>query len=151
MVDKQELEFPAQNIRSLLNEITVGIDGRLRELRGGSRYEDVRNSDVKVFIRAFRSSATVSEIARSLDVTRQAVHASVQRLIELKIVELRPMPNNGRDKLVTVTERGRHAQQTAIDQINTLENHMASVIGKTELKTLRKHLHMIAESFKQPA
>jgi DNA-binding MarR family transcriptional regulator len=100
-------------------------------------------------MRAFRSEATVSEIARSLNVTRQAVHASVQRLIELKVVSLQPILNNSRDKLVVITERGRHAQQTAIDQINTFENHMASVIGKKEFKILRKQLHQIAESFKQ--
>jgi DNA-binding MarR family transcriptional regulator len=149
MVDNDDIEFPAQNIRSLLHEISVAIDKNLQKQRKGSRYEHVRDSDVKVFMRAFRSEATVSEIARSLNVTRQAVHASVQRLIELKVVSLQPLPNNSRDKLVVVTERGRHAQQTAIDQINVFENHMASVIGKKEFKTLRKQLHKIAESFKQ--
>jgi DNA-binding MarR family transcriptional regulator len=148
MVDNNKLEFPTQNIRSLLNEISVAIDKNLQSQRLGSRYEGVRDSDVKVFMRAFRSEETVSEIARSLNVTRQAVHASVQRLMELKVLALQAMPNNSRDKLVVVTERGRHAQQVSLDHILSLENHMASVIGEKELKTLRKHLHMIAQSFK---
>jgi DNA-binding MarR family transcriptional regulator len=151
MVDEKDIQYPEQNIRTLLNEITVSVDEKLRNLREGTRYNEVRNSDVKVFMRVFRAKSTVSEIARALDVTRQAVHASVQRLMELKVVELQPIPHNGRDKLVVVTERGRHAQQTAIDQINTVEDQMAAVIGKNELKTLRKHLHMIAVSFKQQA
>lgn len=151
MVDDSKIEFPELNIRSLLNEITVAVDDKLRNLREGTRYGQVRNSDVKVFMRAFRSNATVSEIARSLDITRQAVHASVQRLMALKVVELQPIPDNSRDKLVVLTERGRHAQQTAVDQIKTIEDLMASVIGKDELKTLRKHLHMLAVAFKQPA
>jgi DNA-binding MarR family transcriptional regulator len=148
MVDNNKLEFPTQNIRSLLNEISVAIDKNLQSQRLGSRYEGVRDSDVKVFMRAFRSEETVSEIARSLNVTRQAVHASVQRLMELKVLALQAMPNNSRDKLVVVTERGRHAQQVSLDHILSLENHMAAVIGEKELKTLRKHLHMIAQSFK---
>ncbi len=151
MVDETDIAFPELNIRSLLNEITVAVDEKLRKLRGDTRYSQVRNSDVKVFMRAFRSTSTVSEIARSLDVTRQAVHASVQRLMDLKVVELQPLPNNSRDKLVAVTERGRHAQQTALDQIKTIEDQMAKAIGKNELKTLRKHLYMIASAFKQPA
>jgi DNA-binding MarR family transcriptional regulator len=151
MVGNGKLQFPTDNIRSLLNETIVALDRRLRELREGSRYQDVRNSDVKVFMRAFRSSATVSEIARSLEVTRQAVHASVQRLVALKVVELQPIPHNSRDKLVVVTERGRHAEQTALDQIKTIEAQMAAAIGKNELKLLRKQLRMINDCLKPPA
>jgi DNA-binding MarR family transcriptional regulator len=151
MVGNGKLQFPTDNIRSLLNETIVALDRRLRELREGSRYQDVRNSDVKVFMRAFRSSATVSEIARSLDVTRQAVHASVKRLVALKVLELQPIPHNSRDKLVVVTERGRHAEQTALDQIKTIEAQMAAAIGKNELKLLRKQLRMINDCLKPPA
>lgn len=151
MVDNMKLEFPTQNIRSLLHEISVAIDKNLQTQRQGSRYEGVRDSDVKVFMRAFRSEATVSEIARSLNVSRQAIHASVQRLMELGVLALQPIPNNSRDKLVVVTERGRHAQQTSLDQIKSLEAHMASVIGENELQTMRNQLWKISQSFKQPA
>jgi DNA-binding MarR family transcriptional regulator len=150
VVDKSDIKFPTENIRSLLNQLTVGIDSRLQKLREGSRYANVRNSDVKVFVRAFRSPATVSDIARSLDVTRQAVHASVQRLVDMKIVELQPLPHNSRDKLVVVTERGRHAQETAVNQIDTIEAEMASLIGVDELRAMRRSLAILAQSFKPP-
>ncbi len=151
MIDKNTSEFPVQNIRSLLHEVTVSVDSYLQDLRSGTRYEKVRDSDVKVFMRAFRSSATVSDIARSLGVTRQAVHASVLRLMELKILELQAIPDNKRDKLVVITERGRHAQDTALQQISIIEDHMAAVIGKRELKVLRAQLAKLAQSFKPPA
>jgi DNA-binding MarR family transcriptional regulator len=151
MVDNNRHKYPTDNIRTLLHEITLGVDNRLQVLREGSRYAKVRNSDVRVFMRAFRSSATVSEIARSLDVTRQAVHASVLRLTELKVLEVQPIPHNSRDKLVVVTEHGRHAEDAALEQIKNVEDHMAAVIGKEELKTLRHHLHLISQSFKPPA
>jgi DNA-binding MarR family transcriptional regulator len=146
MVDDSKLPFPDQNIRSLLNAVILSLDSRLRELRKDTRYSGVRNSDVKVFMSAFRASGTIAEIARALDVSRQAVHASVKRLQAIKVVELQPVPNNSRDKLVVMTERGRHAQQTAWDQINTIEKEMAAVIGTKALQQMRQSLSLLAQS-----
>jgi DNA-binding MarR family transcriptional regulator len=148
MVDKASLPFPTQNIRSLLQEISMGVDNRLQELRIGSRYANVRNSDVKVFMRAYRAPATVAEIARTLDISRQAVHASVKRLQELKIVALQAQPGNDRDKLVVVTERGIHAQNTALEQIKVIETQMAAMIGVENLEKLRGQLLLISQAFK---
>jgi DNA-binding MarR family transcriptional regulator len=148
MVDKNPVPFPTQNIRSLVQEIAMNVDNRLQELRAGSRYANVRNSDVRVFIRAYRAPVTVAEIARILDISRQAVHASVKRLEALKIVELQPQPGNDRDKLVVITDRGLHAQNTAIEQIKIIEAEMADVIGVEALEQLRGKLLLISEAFK---
>ena len=148
MVDRRQIPFPTQNIRSLLQEISTGLDHRLQELRVGSRYANVRNSDVKVFMRAYREPSTVAEMARVLDISRQAVHASVKRLQALKIVALQSQPGNGRDKLVVVTERGVHAQNTALEQIKIIEAHMADVIGVEALEQLRRQLSLLSQSFK---
>jgi DNA-binding MarR family transcriptional regulator len=148
MVDEKSMPFPAQNIRSLLQELSTGVDNRLRELRVGSRYANVRNSDVKVFMRAYRGPSTVAEIARVLDISRQAVHASVTRLQALKIVALQAQPGNDRDKLVVVTERGLHAQNTALEQIKIIEAQMADAIGVEALEQLRHQLSLISQSFK---
>lgn len=150
MIDNKPTPFPTQNIRSLLHEIALGLDNRLQELRAGTRYATVRNSDVKVFMRTYRASGTIAEIARSLDISRQAVHASVKRLQAIKIVELQTQPHNSRDKLVVVTERGQHAQEIAVEQINTIEAQMAAIIGKVELDQLRRYLTAIAQALKPP-
>jgi DNA-binding MarR family transcriptional regulator len=148
MVDDQTYRYPQQNIRLLLTELGNGIDNRFQALRGGTRYEGVRNFDVKVFARAFRQPGTVADIARTLEVSRQAVHQSVKRMQALKVVELVSQPNNSRDKIVTMTERGLHAQKTAVEQIMTIENEMAAAIGEEGLQTLRKNLAILAALFK---
>jgi DNA-binding MarR family transcriptional regulator len=148
MVDNQVHNYPRENIRSLVFMLSLGIDNKLQSLREGSRYAGVRNSDIIVFMRAFREPATVAEIARSLEVSRQAVHQSVKRLQALKVVELVPQANNNRDKLVSMTERGLDAQKTALDQIVTIENEMAALLGEEGLQTFRKHLGLLAKHFK---
>ncbi len=150
MVDKKQTQFPRQNIRSLILDISLGLDNRLQGLRDGTRYANVRESDVKVFMRAFRAPRSVAEIARSLNISRQAVHASVKRLQGIKVVELQPQPGNDRDKLVVVTERGYHAQDTAVEQLNTIEAEMAAVIGAEALEQLRHQLSLLSQAFKLP-
>jgi DNA-binding MarR family transcriptional regulator len=146
MVDNQVHNYPRENIRSLVFMLSLGIDNKLQSLREGSRYAGVRNSDIIVFMRAFREPATVAEIARSLEVSRQAVHQSVKRLQALKVVELVPQANNN---LVSMTERGLHAQKTALDQIVTIEKEMASLLGEEGLQTFRNHLGLLAKHFKE--
>jgi DNA-binding MarR family transcriptional regulator len=149
MVDDNDLPFPTQNIRSLLNAVILALDSRLRELRKDTRYSGVRNSDVKVFMSAYRSPGSIADIARALDVSRQAVHASVKRLQAIKVVELQPMPNNSRDKLVVMTERGRHAQETALDQISTIEQEMKVIVGPKALEQLRQTLFLLSQSMQR--
>jgi DNA-binding MarR family transcriptional regulator len=138
--DPDSTVIRADNIRSLMVDLAAEIDNRFARFRRGTRYESVRPSDVRVFVAATRGSLTISEIAGRLDVSRQAVHASVLRLAELKIVELQPKPNNGRDKIVAITARGEHARQTAVEQIIRLESEFADTIGGDELEILRKAL-----------
>lgn len=141
MIDEPEFTLVRpDNLRSLMGHLSTEIDNRLARFRRGTRYESVRPSDVRVFVVASWGSLTISEIAARLDVTRQAVHASVQRLAELKIVELRPKPNNARDKIVAITPRGEHARQTAVAQGLRLEAEFAEAIGAEGLETLRKAL-----------
>ena len=83
---------PLDNIRSLLSNLSVEIDYRFIRFRRGTRYENVRPSDVRVFVAATRGRRTISDVAMALNVTRQAVHASVKRLAALKILELQSMP-----------------------------------------------------------
>lgn len=136
--------IPIQNIRTLLQLVSDRLDSRLLTYRQGTRYEGVRQSDAKVFFRALGEPKTMADLARNLHVSRQAVQMSVKRLIKLGVLELKPIPGNLRDKVVVVTERGLHAQKTAIDQIGRLEAECAGVVGEDGLTKVRELLGMLA-------
>ena len=139
---------PLDNIRSLLSNLSVEIDYRLIRFRRGTRYENVRPSDVRVFVAATRGRRTISDVAMALNVTRQAVHASVKRLAALKILELQSMPGNQRDKIIAITERGMQARQTAVEQTNVVERELAEAIGREELEKLRQSLNILTTAIK---
>lgn len=143
MVDEQITGVPIDNIRTLLYYLGLAIDERMSQYRRGTPYENVRPSDVRVFVRALRSTYTISEIARELQITRQAAQSSVQRLIKLQVIALKTLPNNRRDKVVIITPKGQLASRTATLQVGKLENEFAEMIGREKLEELRSSLGVI--------
>jgi DNA-binding MarR family transcriptional regulator len=141
--------FPADNIRSLILELTLVLDSHYAELRRGTRYENLRKSDIKVFALASQEPRSMAALARYLEVSRQAVHDSVKRLIALDIVELVVMPNNSRDKVVIVTERGKGAQALTRNNISKLESACSDILGKEEFELLRKMLASLRRGLDQ--
>ena len=131
---------PVDNIRTLIYYLGLAIDARLSAARRGTPYEHVRPSDVRLFVTAGRKLRTISEIARELGITRQAAQMGVQRLLKLKVVELRAGPDNKRDKLVHITPKGQLARNSAGLQVEKLEAEFAAIIGVDGVATFRENL-----------
>jgi DNA-binding MarR family transcriptional regulator len=145
MVDKESERVPIDNIRTLLYYLGLAIDARMSQFRRGTPYENVRPSDVRVFVRASRSAFTISDIARELQITRQAAQSSVQRLLKLQVIALKLLPGNKRDKVVVITPKGELATKTARQQVVNLENEFAEMVGKEKLEELRCTLSIMLE------
>jgi len=137
------------NIRNLFYHLANVLDQRGVQYRKGTRYEHVRQSDAQVFVQATRRKMSMSEIARELKITRQAVQASVKRLRELDVVSLEAIPGNRRDKWVVITPSGVSAQATAVQQIAKLEEEIAASLGPMDLETFRGALVSVLEGFKK--
>ena len=145
-MDEDHLHIPRyDNIRNILYQLTHVLDERLLQYRKGSRYEKVWQSDTRVFVQATRRRMTLSEIARELKVTRQAVQASVKRLRKLDVVDLEAIPGNRRDKCVIVTSRGRVAQAGVVRQVAFMEDEIAKALGPMDLETFRTALLALLE------
>lgn len=134
---------PRDNIRNLIYQLGHVLDERLLQYRRGTRYEHVWQSDTRVFVQATRQKMTISEIARALKVTRQAVQASVRRLRELEVVDVENVPGNRRDKFVVVTPRGLHAQATAVRQLAAIEGEIAKALHPRQLEDFRNALQVV--------
>ncbi len=147
MAENDTPTVPVDNIRSLLHFVIQCLDDRLQVYRKGTRYESVRPSDVRVFVSALRQPRRITDLAKALKISRQAVQMSVKRLADLKVVELQPVPGNQRDKLIVITDRGMSARRTAEDQITRLEGEVSNIIGKDDLESLRILLARLCDAF----
>jgi DNA-binding MarR family transcriptional regulator len=140
MVDDSHNIVPLDNIRSLLQVVADALDERLKFYRRGTRFESVRPSDVRVFVQALRQPRSLSEMARILGISRQAVQMSVKRLSTLGVVALQASQSDSREKAVVITDRGMMARKAAQEQIKSFESECAAIIGTDGLETLRSLL-----------
>ena len=79
-----------------------------------------------------------SDIARSLRLTRQAIHVTIKSMVERDLFELVADPEDARIRVVRLTATGdamRHDAQSIIDAL-TIE--LASRIGARQVKALRE-------------
>jgi DNA-binding MarR family transcriptional regulator len=86
------------------------------------------------------SPLTVPQISRRMGLTRQSVHATVNRLVADGLVELVPNADHRRSSLVQLTESGRE-RYAAIDAEQAVWiNRLAKGLGERELETTARVL-----------
>jgi DNA-binding MarR family transcriptional regulator len=107
-------------------------------------FTDLRPAHGFAFARLAPSGATVSELAAHLGMTRQAAGQLVDELVDKGYVERQPHPDDGRARLVVLTDRGwsctRAAEQAAAETIRT----WADAVGEDRLRATRDDLAKIA-------
>lgn len=83
-----------------------------------------------------------SDIARNMGISRQAVHATINQMIELGMVSLSTDPKNRRVKIVTPTKLGEtmrvDAQQAMVAQAEALSRRL----GEAEFQKVSRILDL---------
>jgi DNA-binding MarR family transcriptional regulator len=93
-----------------------GLQARLHD-RG---WPDVSRAQSMVMINVTSGVRRPADIARKVGVSRQAVHVTINQMVELGILRLADDPDDGRYKMVELTgfgERMRHDAQAAMSEM----------------------------------
>jgi DNA-binding MarR family transcriptional regulator len=146
MVDEWPRGLSRDNLRTLVHYLAEHMDRRLVVFRADTPFRALRPSDTKVAVIASRYPQTPSEIARKLGVTRQAIHASVQRLIEHELITFAAVKGDKREKNILITQTGYEAILFAEQNVRLLEAEFAEVIGSDGVETLRRALLVLLEN-----
>ena len=83
---------------------------------------------------------TVPQIARRMGLTRQSVHATVQRLLADGLVELMPNADHQRSQLVGLTDRGGERYAAMDRRQAAWVKGLAKDVGRSSLKTTARVL-----------
>ncbi|WP_438444086.1 MarR family transcriptional regulator [Gorillibacterium sp. sgz5001074] len=83
---------------------------------------------------------TVSELGRSIHISRQGTHKCVQGLLELELVETEHSGGNVRDKPIVLTPKGLACCEKLEDSKRKLEQRIAEHLGRERMETLKRWL-----------
>jgi DNA-binding MarR family transcriptional regulator len=107
-------------------------------------FADLRPAHGFAFARLAPLGATVGELAEHLGITKQAASQMVEELVRKGYVERRSHPDDGRARLIVLSERGwactRAAEAAATDTVRP----WATAIGEGRLRALRSDLARFA-------
>jgi DNA-binding MarR family transcriptional regulator len=87
---------------------------------------------------------TVPQIARRMGLTRQSVHATVDRLVRDGLLELAPNADHRRSALVRLTKRGITTYEAIDARQVTWVNRLARGIARSEIDTAVRVLEEIS-------
>jgi len=109
-----------------------------------SGHTSIRQGHGCVFRFIHEGGSRLTELAESSGLSKQAVGEVVDDLEKLGYVERAQDPQDGRAKVIRLTERGADAQRTALEIFADIERDFAERYGAERVATMRELLEEIA-------
>ena len=91
----------------------------------------------------------ITELARRLDISKQAVSQTIAELELMDVVETIPDPSDGRARLVRFTDKGRQAIFQGLSVLKGIEGEIEKSIGKSKFEALHEAL-LALEHYLEP-
>lgn len=128
----------------LLVEAADTAETLLRSRFVGTPLQGVTRAQVAVFgVLDFGGPATVSDLARSVGITSQAMGESIRRLERDGLVSVASDPNDSRAKVVSITPLGADMLRIVWRELRQLEDRLAEMLGTDRLHQLKQDLAVI--------
>ncbi|MDD2545105.1 MAG: helix-turn-helix domain-containing protein [Burkholderiaceae bacterium] len=128
------------SLHQLLLARSQWMNARLMEGAARHGYGEVTDAMSRMFAHLAGRPVGLSELARLLAVSRQAVHQLANEAAALGLVEFVPSESDGRVKLLRFTQKGWDMSDTAVCEIEAIEAALAAQIGATDLAELKRIL-----------
>ena len=114
----------------------AGLTRRLNDAGWG----DLSRPQIMLFAYLHGSGSSTSDVARSLRVSRQAVHQMVKELERKDLLRQVPDPARGNAKLIVKTQKGFELNDIAREFLRDLDQMLTQRIGTDRVNTLREIL-----------
>ena len=131
---------------AMIRLLDAAFDGFREELArrvAETDYSDVRITHGCVFGNIDPDGSRLTDLAERAHMTKQSVGEVVNELGQLGYLERVPDPDDGRAKIIRLTERGRAAQALGRELIGEVEQEWAERFGAERVEALRDALEAI--------
>jgi DNA-binding MarR family transcriptional regulator len=133
-------DLSGQTLRQLLLRRSGWFEDRI--LRSAPRfgYGFVTPAMHRLFVHMPRKPVSISELARRLAVSRQAVHQTVAEACRRGILELVEDPDDARVRKVRFTDKGLTMLRSASQSVKSIETELERRLGARDFAALRRIL-----------
>jgi DNA-binding MarR family transcriptional regulator len=110
----------------------------------------LRASHTNLFPHLDFEGVRITELARRLDISKQAVSQTIAELELMDVVETIPDPSDGRARLVRFTDKGKQSMIQGLDVLRGIEAEMERSIGKAKFGALHEALLALETMLEPP-
>jgi DNA-binding MarR family transcriptional regulator len=131
---------PQPYLRQLLRHRTDWIEERLYERAAHNGYGDITPAMARLFALLAPRPQGLSDLARRLGVSRQAVHKLALEAAALGYIEFIDSPDDARVKRLAFTAKGHAMVRSAEEELQRIEGRLARRMGAERLALLKELL-----------
>jgi DNA-binding MarR family transcriptional regulator len=124
------LRIPFQAIVARIDE---GL--RVRE------FTDLRPAHFAIFQHIRPEGSRITELAEQAQITKQSMGSLVDHMMACGYVERLPDPNDGRAKIVRLTDRGWNLDNAAREILSQIEQEWAEQLGDERMTQMKQTLN----------
>jgi DNA-binding MarR family transcriptional regulator len=136
----EKFNYP-DNLRVHLYRRFRWFENRILEQAKKSKYSYLTISQVRIFAFLQGREMNISDLAKLLNISRQAVQKTIALLLEKNLVELNKSPDNLSARLIKITDEGLKIQTWSKKAVARAEKKLAYKIGPEKLKILKEILN----------
>ena len=129
----------------LLEACSARLAAEVLTLVRAEHGEDIRTRDGYVFQHLVPGPQSVSELARRLGVTQQAMSKQVDDLVRRSLVAKHRDPTDARARLVALADRGNDVVEAGRRARTSIEQQLIVDLGSTAVAALREQLTMLSD------
>jgi DNA-binding MarR family transcriptional regulator len=135
--------LPGHTMIRLLDAAFEEFRGELARRVAATDFTDIRITHGCVFGNIDPDGSRLTDLAERAHMTKQSVGEVVSELGQLGYLERVPDPDDGRAKIIRLTERGRAAQARGRQIIDEIEQEWAERFGAERVALMRDALEAI--------
>ena len=142
MTQKQENQRMLGALLRIPFQATVSL---IYEGLGKKGFSDLRPAHLMVFQHIHPDGSRVTELAELAQITKQSMGSLVDHIVDCGYAKRYPDPNDGRAKIIRLTERGKELDYSAREILSKIEKEWAAHLGNERMIELKQTLHDLIE------
>ena len=138
MIDKNidYKDFLETNLMRLTMELVEWMEGEMIELNKTSQYRG-SIAEIRLFNALRGEEKSISEVAKIMNISRQAVHQTVHKLVNLGYLELISQDGNKKNKIIKITALGQEIRKQGSEHLMEIERKLSWNLGERNLEFIK--------------